>query len=43
METMHSLSLFYGLYYVGYLTYKSANGQTTTIYTEIGCNEPIQE
>ena len=31
----------YGLYYVGYLTYKGPDGKKVTVYTGIGCNEPV--
>ena len=32
----------YGLYFVGYVTYKNAKGQTLTEYSRIGCSAPIE-
>ena len=32
----------YGLYYVGYVTYKNARGETLTEYSTIGCSAPVE-
>ena len=39
--TMGSNKNVYGLYYIGYVTYKNASGQTLTEYSEIGCDPAI--
>ena len=32
----------YSLYYVGYVTYKNARGETLTEYSTIGCSAPVE-